>query len=221
VGGTVHKLVEAGRTVVLADLTRGELATRGTPEVRAVEAGAAAKVLGVAERVNLVLPDGRLENSLAARTAVIEVIREYRPVVVLCHHMNDLHPDHAAAGSLLRSCLYPGGFQKYPARGEPYRPHAVLFYMTHHPFEPSFIVDTSGHFEAKRAAIMCYASQLHDPESSEPATRVASPDLIQQVEARDRYFGSLIEKTHGEPFVLLQHLPMNDVVEHFVPFPMT
>ena len=221
VGGTVRKLVSAGRRVVIVDLTRGELATRGTPDIRAAEAKEAAKALGVADRVNLGLPDGGLENTLAYRTAIIEVIREFRPVVVLCHHWNDLHPDHAAAGALLRSCLYPGGFAKYPARGEPYRPHAVLFYMAHVPFEPSFIVDTTGHFDAKRAAVLCYRSQLYDPESREPLTRIAKPDLMKEVEARDRYFGSLIERPYGEPFVVLRHLPMDDPVAHFTPFPMT
>ncbi len=221
VGGTVRKLVSAGRSVAIVDLTRGELATRGTPDTRTAEAAEAARALGVADRVNLGLPDGRLENTLSYRTAIIEAIREFRPTIVLCHHFNDLHPDHAAAGALLRSCLYPGGFQKYPARGEPYRPHAVLFYMAHVPFEPSFIVDTTGHFAVKRTAIQCYRSQLFDPEIRDRLTRIAKPDLMKEIEARDRYFGSLIERPYGEPFVVLQHLPMDDPVEHFKPFAMT
>jgi bacillithiol biosynthesis deacetylase BshB1 len=220
VGGTIHKLAARGRSVVICDLTRGELGTRGTAETRAVEAAAAAKVLGVADRLNLGLPDGGVADTAAARAALIEVVREVRPTVILCHYWEDLHPDHAAAGTLMRACLYPGGFAKYPARGEPYRPHGVLFYMAHVPFVPAVIVDTTDHFEAKVAAIACYASQLHDPGSVERATRLARPSLLGDIEACDRSYGNLIERPYGEPFATFLPLPLDDPVAHFAPFPM-
>jgi len=218
VGGTIHKLARRGHRVVILDLTRGEAATRGSVELRAQEAERARKELGVRERINLGLPDGGVEDSVEGRGAVIEVIRRVRPEVVLCHHWVDLHPDHAAAGSLLRSAFYASGLGKLAVPGGPWRPRAVLFYMTHVPFEPSFIVDTSGHFEAKRKAILCYSSQLFDPGYEGPPTRVGKEGLLEEIRARDRYFGSLIEKEYGEPFRVLTPLPMDDPAAFFCAF---
>jgi LmbE family N-acetylglucosaminyl deacetylase len=93
--------------------------------------------------------------------------------------------------------------------------------MSHTPFAPSLIVDTTGHFEAKRAAIECYGSQLHRPGRGGRPTRIAKPSLLADIECRDRYFGGLIERTYGEPFVVKPSLPMDDPVSHFLPFPLT
>lgn len=221
IGGTISKLTAAGRKVVILDITRGEMGTRGTAEIRAEEARAAAAVLGVADRRNLGQADGCVAPTPEARAALIEVIRELRPVVVFCHHRHDLHPDHIATHELLLQSLYPSGFAKFPARGAPYRPHACLLYMGHFPSAPSFIVDTQGHFEVKERAIRCFASQLHDPCSTAPRTRISSPDFLPRIEGRDRYFGGFIERSHGEPFVVLGHMPMGDPVAHFAPFAVT
>ena len=218
VGGTVHKLARLGYRVVILDLTKGEAASRGSVEERAREAERARKELGVRERINLGFPDGEVRDSLEFRRSLIEVVRRVRPEIVLCHHWRDLHPDHAGAGSLLLSTFYASGLGKIAADGEPWRPRAVLFYMSHVPFEPSFIVDTSGHFEAKRRAILCYSSQLFDPEYHGPATRVGKEGLLEEIEARDRYFGSLIEKEYGEPFRVFAPLPMDDPVKFFSSF---
>lgn len=218
VGGTLAKMIDRGRSVVIADLTRGEMGTRGTPEIRANEAAEAAALLGVQERINLDMGDGVLEDTLDNRAKLIEIIRRYRPIVVLVHHWEDLHPDHSVVGRMAAKIMYPVGFEKHNASGEPYRPNAFMFYKGHIPFEPSFIVDTSGYFEKKKAAIHAYKSQLHDPESKERLTGIAKPDFILRIEARDRYFGSLIERTHGEPFYMKRAVPVDDPVQHFGPF---
>jgi len=218
IGGTLHKLSQKGYKVVICDLTRGEAASRGSPEVRLKEAQEAAKVLGVHDRINLGLPDGRLVDSLEYRDRIIEVIRALKPKVVFCSYPEDLHPDHAAAGSLLRSCFYPSGVGRYPVRGEPYRPKALLFYMCHSFVEPKLIVDTTGHFEAKKQAVACYRSQLHRPGEKGPKTWVGKPDLFEELEARDRYFGSLIGCVYGEAFSLPGYVPMEDPVKHFIEF---
>jgi len=218
VGGTLAKMIDRGRSVVVADLTRGEMGTRGSPEVRAREAADAARIMGVTERINLDMGDGVLEDTLENRAEIVAVIRQYRPAIVLCHHWDDLHPDHCAAANMVQNIMYPVGFEKHAAGGTPYRPQAFLFYKGHIPFVPSFIVDTSGYFEKKKAAIDAFRSQLHNPESTERLTGIAKPDFLLRIEARDRYFGSLIEKTHGEPFFMKRAVPMDDPVAHFAPF---
>jgi N-acetylglucosamine malate deacetylase 1 len=218
VGGTLAKMIDRGRKVVTVDLTRGEMGTRGTPEVRAREAAAAAATLGVKERINLDMGDGVLEDTLKNRARLVEVIRDYRPAIVLCHYWKDLHPDHMAAGMMVQNIMYPLGFEKYPADGEPYRPNAFLFYKGHIPFVPSFVVDTSGYFEKKMEAIRSFSSQLHNANSDERLTGIAKPDFLLRIEARDRYFGSLIERTHGEPFKIKRAVPVDDPTELFAPF---
>ncbi|MBN1433460.1 PIG-L family deacetylase, partial [Candidatus Fermentibacterales bacterium] len=137
VGGTVAGLAARGRTVFILDLTRGEGGSRGTPEERLREAEQAASVLGVADRMCLDMGDTRLENTLDNRSALVAIIRRYRPVLVLAPWWEDLHPDHAAAGAIVRDTMYPSGMAGFPASGAPYRPNEVLFYMAHLPFQPS------------------------------------------------------------------------------------
>lgn len=219
IGGTLHKLADQGHRVVIADLTRGEMGTRGSTDIRQREAAAAADILGIHARINLAMPDGMLENTLENRVRIIALIRALRPVIVLGHYWDDRHPDHAAAGRMLHDSLYPCGFAKFPAEGVPYRPNSVLFYMSHYPFKPSLVMDTTDSFAVKKRAISCYASQLHDPDSLEPETGISQPEFIPKIEGRDRYFGSLIGATFGEPFFLPTPLPMDDPVAHFNRFP--
>ncbi len=218
VGGTIAKLTAQGRSAAILDLTRGEMGTRGTPETRAREAQAAAQVLGVEERIILDLGDGVLADNLENRQQVIEVIRRLRPTLILAHYWNDLHRDHSAAGSLMRSIMYPMGFANYPAEGEPYRPNEVLFFMAHTPFEPSFVMDIDGFHEQKMEAIRCFKSQFYQPDSDEPPTGISQPDFLGRLEARARYFGSLIGRSFGEPFKTVRTVPMADPLAHYEPF---
>lgn len=218
IGGTLAKLAARGKSIIILDLTKGEMGTRGSPELRAQEAAAAAKVLGAQDRLCLDLGDGRLENSRTNQTILIEHIRKLRPSLIMTHHWEDLHPDHCAAGELLKSIMYPLGFAKFPAQGEPYRPNEVLFFMAHFPFEPSFIVDVSEHFAAKLAATRCYKSQLYDPTATAYATNISQPDFLLKIEARGRYFGSLIYREFGEPFFVRRPVPVVDPVELYEPF---
>jgi len=218
-GGTLAKLVARGKSVAIVDLTRGEMGSRGDPEMRSREAQAAAKALGVQERVILDMGDGRLENNAENRRHLIEVIRRLRPTLILAHYWDDLHPDHAAAGHLVRSVMYPVGFARYPAQGEPYRPNEVLFFMAHTTFPPSFIVDVSESHERKMEAIRCYASQFHREGAAEVPTGISQPDFLLRLEARARFFGSQIGRTFGEPFLVTRTVPMVDPVDHYAPFP--
>jgi bacillithiol biosynthesis deacetylase BshB1 len=218
-GGTLAKLAARGRTVAILDLTRGEMGTRGTPELRAEEARAAADVLGVTERTILDFGDGRLENSPENRRRVIEEVRRLRPTLIITHYWEDLHPDHAAAGRLVRSIMYPVGFANYPAKGEPYRPNEVLFFMAHTPFEPSFVVGIDDYHEQKLKAVRCFGSQIHQEESEEPPTPISQPGFLKRLEGRARHFGNLIGRSFGEPFLVTRTVPMIDPVDHYAPFP--
>ncbi len=219
VGGTIAKLTARGRSVTVLDMTRGEMGTRGTVETRANEAERAAKVLGVNERITLDLGDGILEDSIENRRQVIEIIRDLQPALVLGPYWEDLHPDHAAAGRLLCSVMYPSGFSKFPAEGEPYRPNEYLFYMAHTPFTPSLIVDITDFHEKKMEAIKCFASQIHSADKNEPPTGISRPDFLAMLEGRARHFGRLIGCPFGEPFLSRRPVPMADLLGHYELFP--
>ncbi len=219
IGGTLAKLRDRGRSLAIADLTRGEMATRGTPETRAEEAAAAADALGAVERTNLDLGDGWLQDTMEARTRVIELIRRVQPTIVFANYWDDVHPDHRATGEIVRNVMYPVGFANFPAQGPPCRPREFLFFMQHWPFNPSFIIDISESFHRKMEAVRCYQSQLHNPASPEPATWISHPELLQFLEGRARHFGMLIRRPYGEPVITGWPVPMDDPVAHYEPFP--
>jgi len=201
-GGLLLRLRDAGRSVAILDLTRGEGGTRGTPEIRAAEAAQAAALLGASERRILDHGDGRLEPSEAVRRSVVDAIREFRPSLVIAPFWEDLHPDHAAAGATVRSVRYVSGMARwFPGKHPPHRARTFLYSM-HHGIDrpPSLVVDATGVFERKVALVRCFASQLHDPASREPRTNVASEDFLPRWEARHRWFGERIGVRHGEAY---------------------
>ena len=226
IGGTLAKLIDRGKRVAIVDLTRGEMASNGTPEKRAEEAAAAANVLGVETRLNLDMGDGRLENTFEKRVRLIEVLRELRPSLVFAQYWEDLHPDHTAAGRLVHDIMYPIGFRNFPAAGEPYRPNEFLYYMAHFPFEPSFIVDISDYHEKKIDSVRCYGSQLNSAEAAGEAagdeekapTLIARGGFLDRLAGRASYFGGLIHCAYGEPLLAPRAVPMDDPVDHYRPF---
>lgn len=217
-GGTIAKMVDRGYRVAIVDMTRGELGTRGTPEERAREAEAAARVLGVVERINLGLPDTRVSNDEEARVLVVEQIRRLRPKLVMSHYWDDLHPDHSATGHIVADTMYPAGFANFPARGEPYRPNEYLFFMAHFGFEPSFIVDIADYHERKLESVKCYRSQLHDETRDGLETLIAQPTFLKRLEGRARHFGNMIYREFGEPFLVRRPVPVDDPVALYEPF---
>lgn len=218
VGGTVLAMRAKGHEVAIVDCTRGELGTRGTPEVRADEAKEAARRLGVTKRINLGLPDGHLRATDEARRKVVDVLRALRPVIVLAPREDDRHPDHAHTGLLVREAAFLAGITRYGAGGAPHRPRAVLHYASHTLFAPSFVVDVSAHFEAKKHAALAYKSQFHDPKSSEPATYIASTGFWDWWEGRARHFGHMVGAKYGEPFLVDAPLLVTDPVAQFLDF---
>jgi bacillithiol biosynthesis deacetylase BshB1 len=206
-GGTLALLAGQGRKVGILHLTRGELGTRGTAVERCAEAERAAAALGAVELDFLDCGDGALRNGPAEEDALIEVLRRWRPDLILGPTPRDRHPDHARAHALVEAVsFYAGLANRVPEAGSPHRPAAVFSYMQHDLFTPSFIVDVTAAWEAKLESLRAYRSQIHQPDQEEkkedgqPVTKVSTPDFRFAVEGRARHFGLLIGATFGEPF---------------------
>ncbi|HWW76158.1 MAG TPA: bacillithiol biosynthesis deacetylase BshB1 [Pyrinomonadaceae bacterium] len=213
--GTLLKLKALGHTTGIADATRGEMGTRGTPEQRREEAREAARILGLDVRVNLELPDGHVFVTDEARTALVRVIRTYKPKVILTAHWDDPHPDHAATARLARESARLASMRRYDeGAGQPAVPMPALAHSAYSRLiVPSFIVDISEHVEDKLRSILAHRSQFYDPNSQEPVTRISEKGFLQQLEARWRYMGSLIGVAAGEGYYVREALNVHDPVE--------
>ena len=204
-GGTIAKLVLQGRSVVMADLTQGELGTRGTKEIRLKESAHAARILGVADRRNLRIPDGHVDINDENLRTVISLIRDVRPRILLIPHSIERHPDHVHAHQLCKEAWFYSGLAKLPTKKkgkmqEPFRPHAFFEFIQWYEVQSSFVVDVSETFETKMKAIRAYASQFHNPLVKERETKLSHPDFLDTIEMRFRFYGNKIGVRYGEPF---------------------
>lgn len=206
--GTLIKMARAGRSVVLADLTRGELSTRGTVETREREAQEAGRIIGAAARVNLELPDGDLDNTPAARTAVIRAVRTWRPRVVLLPYHRDRHPDHVHASRLLYDAVFASGLPRIDTGQESYRPAGLLYYLLWDEFAPSFVVDITGEYERKMECIRAFASQFSTQDDRYAPTRLTSDGFAWRLASTMGYYGSRIGTRYGEPYLIYGTLEM-------------
>lgn len=211
--GTLALAIRAGWTAGAIDVTRGELSTRGTPERRDEEARAAAAELGLTTRANLQLPDGHLHDSKETRRAVVRVLRSMRPKVVLAPPLNDHHADHMAVAEIVTRSFYLAGVAKYDPGIEPWRPHALFYYLGSRADIPAMVVDVSSTYEQRLAAIRCYESQFFKEESTERRTRISHPDFLAAIDGTARRFGALIGVRYGEAFTSPEPLAVRDLVE--------
>lgn len=211
--GTLLKAVDAGYHTAVLDLTAGEAASRGSADLRAKEAGQAAKILNLTERRNAGLPDAHLENSDSTRRMVVEQIRHFAPRVVILPFPVGRHPDHRLASELGRDACYLAGLARYEADGMPHRPHKILYALAYRedPIKPTFVVDISGQFERKLAAIRCYASQFDGVQAAGEIFPTGQ-DLYSLVETQNAHYGSLIRTRYGEPFFTHETMAVEDVV---------
>ena len=216
-GGTLIRCVKQGYRVGILDLTRGEMGTRGTPELRAKEAAAAARTLGVHHRENLGLPDARLEPALDYKLAVAERIRALRPRVVILPYWDARHPDHSHASQIGYEGCYLAGLAKLDlsaAVDKPHRPHKVIYstlYDADFRIAPSFVVDISPYFKQRMRAVACYRSQFRGPQRQR-GIYIPLTGIEQRMATYCGYFGQLIGVAYGEPFVLREALQMDDIV---------
>ena len=207
-GGTLAKHAALGHQVGLCDLTRGELASNGTPEERVKEADAAARVLGVAWRRNLALPDRAIGSVPDHARLVAELVRACRPRVVAMPYWQDRHPDHPAAASMLRDGVFNAKLRRYQAAGDPWQPEWICFYFINDAAPPSFVVDVSAYYEVKREALACYRSQF-SRETGATQTRLNSPSFNQLIESRDAQFGALAGVRFAEGIVTAEPVVRN------------
>ncbi len=217
-GGTLIKLAGLGYRTGILDMTRGEAGTRGTPELRRQEAERAAELLGLAVRENLELPDAHIWLNEESRVRLVRAIRRLRPRVIFTQHWDDAHPDHAHTAQLVREAMHIAGLTKYDAEAnqERWRPNCVAHFLFPRTVAPTFIVDICAEHERKWDAIRAHASQFHNPASpqnKEAQSRVSTPAFLREMEARDRYFGALINCEHGEAFYVREALNIADPVE--------
>ncbi len=217
-GGTLAKLTQQGYKVALAELTRGELGTRGTKEIRAKEAADAAEILGAVDRRNLNIPDGNVELNRKNLLKVVTLIREFKPTILVIPYSVERHPDHVHTHQLCKEAWYYSGLEKlktslHGTEQKRHRPHHYFEFMQWHEFEPSFIVDISDTFDLKMKSVRAHASQFFNPQSKESETKLTRPDFLEVIETRCRYFGSKIGTKYGEPFISPFSIGVNNLFD--------
>lgn len=213
-GGTIAKLSSKNKKVGIIDLTRGELGTRGSAEIRQKEAFEAAIVLKTAFRENLYIPDGNISVNQENVTKIIMSIRKYKPKFVFAPYFNDRHPDHIDASQLIKRATFYSGLNKIKTfekevPQQPYRPGKLFYYMQTYTFKPSFIVDISDTFDLKMKAIECYATQFHNPKSVEPETFISRPEFLNYIKSRAISTGFKISKKYGEAFYCEEEIELD------------
>jgi N-acetylglucosamine malate deacetylase 1 len=203
--GTLLRHAASGYRFGLLDLSRGELGTRGSAEIRMEEAANAAKLLGATFRHTLDIEDGLFEHKPANWLKIVSVIRACQPDIVLCNAVSDRHPDHGRAAKMTTDACFYAGLAKIETfwQGEAqerWRPKAVYHYIQDVQLTPDFVVDITPYFSKKIEAILTFRSQFWDPGSTEPTTPISGKEFLDFMEAKARVFGRPVGATHGEGF---------------------
>lgn len=212
-GGTLLRARDQGHRTAILDLTRGELGTRGSAELRAEEARRAGEILGLAERVNAGLPDGHLANTDAARRVVVEQLRRLRPRTVIVQYSEGRHPDHRVASELARDACFLAGLANYPGAGEKFRPSKLCYAISFREdyVKPSFVIDISEQFERKLQAVQAFASQFTGVTQAGELHPTGQP-LVDLIATQNAHYGSLIRARYAEPFWTREAVAVDDVV---------
>jgi len=205
--GTILSYIAQGKKVGIVDFTRGEMGTRGTPEIRWQESNEATKILGLHARENLGLADGFFQNDHASQVILMEVIRRYRPEIVLANALEDRHPDHGKGAKLAIDACFLSGLRMIKTIDaqtkldqSAWRPKHVYHYIQDRYLEPDFVIDITEHWETKEQSIRAFKSQFFDPNSTEPNSYISSPDFLSFIQARAQEMGHKIGVKYGEGF---------------------
>jgi bacillithiol biosynthesis deacetylase BshB1 len=215
--GTLLKHIALGKKVGIVDLTRGELGTRGSAEIRDKEAAASSKILGLAVRENLGLPDGFFENSKEHQLKVIGAIRKYQPKILITNAYYDRHPDHGRANELVETSAFLSGLRKIETYlggqlQDAWRPELVLHFIQDEYIKPDILIDVTEHWDKKVESINAFGSQFFNPNwENEPQTYISSPEFIQVTEARAREFGKVINVKYAEGFTCRKILGVDNL----------
>ncbi len=218
--GTLIKSVLEGKKVGLLDLTHGELGTRGSGELRLVEAENARKVIGASFRVNLGLKDGFFQSDEEAQRKIIAVIRACKPEIVLCNALRDRHPDHARSAELEKIACFLSGLRKIETTWEgvqqaEWRPKQVFHYIQDYFAEPNVVVDITGHWDKKMESILAYSSQFYNPDSKDPESPISSKSFLEILKGRAQNFGRYVNVDFGEGFLIERPLGVQDLNDVF------
>jgi len=215
-GATLAKEVALGKKVGVIDLTRGELGTRGSAEIRDTEASTAAEILGLDVRVNLGFRDAFFMNDEAHQLKLIEQIRKFQPEIVFCNAIDDRHIDHSKGSKLVSDACFLSGLRKIETFSDgllqdAWRPNQVYHYIQWKNLEPDFVVDVSGFLDKKLEAVMAYSSQFYDPKSSEPISPISSKNFLDSVSYRARDLGRIIGVEAAEGFNSERYVAVNKI----------
>jgi N-acetylglucosamine malate deacetylase 1 len=205
--GTILSHIAQGKQVGVVDLTRGEMGTRGTPEIRLEEAMAASRIMGLAVRENMGFRDGFFKNDEKHQLEIIRIVRKYRPEIVLANAITDRHTDHGNAAILAKDACFLSGLSKIKTRlddkeQEAWRPKAIYHYIQNNFIKPDIVVDITGLWDKKLEAIKAFKSQFFDPENDEPETFISQPGFLDFLHSRAREFGHSIGVKYGEGFTV-------------------
>ncbi|WP_369753523.1 bacillithiol biosynthesis deacetylase BshB1 [Flavobacterium sp. WC2409] len=214
--GTILKEISLGKTVGIIDLTRGELGTRGSAEIRDSEANAAGKILGVSVRENLEMRDGFFVNDEKHQLEIIKMIRKYKPEIILCNAIDDRHIDHGKGSKLVSDACFLSGLMKIETvidneKQTAWRPKLVYHYIQWKNIEPDFVVDITGFTDKKIESILAYRSQFYDPDSNEPESPITSKNFLESLNYRSRDLGRLAGVDHAEGFTVERYLAVNSL----------
>ena len=216
VSGTIAAAIAQGKKVGIVDFTRGELGTRGTAEIRLDESAEASQILGIHARVNLELADGFFQNNQESQLKLIEVIRAFQPEIVLANALEDRHPDHGKGAQLAIDACFLSGLRKIETtykgvKQTEWRPKQLFHYIQDRYLTPDFVIDISKHWATKEASIRAFRSQFFDPNSTEPASYISSPEFLNFIEARAREMGHKIGVQYGEGFQTQKTIAIQDL----------
>jgi bacillithiol biosynthesis deacetylase BshB1 len=215
-GATIAKEISLGKKIGIVDLTRGELGTRGSAELRDQEAADAAKILGVHVRENLRFRDGFFVNDEQHQLEIIKMLRKYRPEIVLCNAIDDRHIDHGKGSKLVSDACFLSGLVKIATErdGEnqqAWRPKLVYHYIQWKNIVPDFVVDVTGFMDVKVQSLMAYSSQFYDPNSKEPPTPIATKNFKDSILYRAADLGRLINTEYAEGFTVERYVAVNSL----------
>jgi bacillithiol biosynthesis deacetylase BshB1 len=216
--GTLLKHIAMGKVCGILDLSCGELGTRGSGELRLVEAASAAKILGISVRENASMADGFFSNDKDHQLEIIKVIRKYQPEIVLCNAVSDRHPDHGRAAKLVSEACFYSGLRKIPTKiddnyQESWRPKAVYHYIQDRQLKPDFVVDITPFIEKKMEAIAAFKSQFYNPDSNEPESPISVKNFLDVVKGKMSVFGRDAGFDYAEGFTVERSIGVKDLFD--------
>ena len=219
-GGTLIKQIKNGSTVGIVDLTMGEMGTRGTPEIRSMEAANAMKIIGANFRENLKMPDSFIDLSKKSIEKVVKAIRTHKPKIVLCNAIKDRHPEHGIASELVSKACFISGLTKFETfidgkKQDSHRPKNIYHYIQDQWINPDFVMDISDEIDQKIKAVKAFESQFYNPKSSEPNTPISSKDFLDSVMSKANLMGRTIDKSFGEGFTVERPIGTSDLMNLF------